>query len=358
MSLKGVDDISYALPIEKPNANLEADSSASLAAGSISLTDSRHRCPAAGSLSRAPAPLLVYNDISTPGDSVAPIADSVDYRSLSSEQRRGKRLFSTLQSGLIWNADKSMRFLTLTSANDSPKDVMRSFNRLITMIRRTAVSDLVDAGYVAVNKIETYYPGSLADDLLKIEYLAVQTSEGNGVIHALIIGDYLPQKWLSAEWKRIHSAWNVDIRAPKNGPDGNMQFARYILAQYVRGQTGIQRVNCSQNWIYRGWRDDFKKLIADTKKECVDDKEGFQKALMLWNTCMYRHKRPCELDIVDVQETLAVGDLDSSIAEYGRSNYKDWLLNKVWKENQENDAMQRLNLPWISPHGYDDTLSL
>lgn len=334
-----MDDISYALPVEKPDADPEAGLSASLAAGSISLTDSRHRCPAAGSLSRAPAPLLVYNDISAPDDSTAPIAVSVDYRTLSAEQRRGKRLFSTLQSGLIWNADKSMRFLTLTSANDSPKDVMHSFHRLITRIRKTAVSDLVDAGYLALNKIENYYPGSLADALLKIEYLAVQTSEGNGVIHALIIGDYLPQKWLSAEWKRIHSAWNVDIRAPKNGPDGNIRFARYMLAQYVKGQTGIQRVNCSQNWIYRGWRDDFKKLIADTKKECGNDKEGFQKALMLWNTCMYRHKRPEMLSIVDIQETLDVGDLDSSVAAYSRLNYANWLIQCRIEDVIKNDAM-------------------
>ena len=287
----------------------------------------------AASCPGAPSPLLVYNAITTQSPYDAPNGNTVDYRALTSNQKQGKRLFSALQSGLLWNKNKSMRFLTLTSGNDSPRDVMRSFNHLVTNIRRTKIAALVDNGYIPLVTFGHFYPDRQPDDTLTIDYLAMETTEGNGVIHALIIGDYLPQKWLSNEWKRIHCAWNVDIRAPRSS-NKNLTFARYMLAQYIKGQNGIRRVNCSKNWVYPGWRADFKRLIRDSKAE-LGDKAGFDQAILTWTYLMGAHRR-----LVDLHRTITLSDygfatseaLNEAIYAYTRQNYKEWLLN---------DAMQR-----------------
>lgn len=274
--------------------------------------------------------LLEYNDISTPREDRPPFQECENYKALNANQKQGKRLFSALQSGLIWNKDRAMRFMTLTSSNESPADTMRSFNRLITTMRKTTPARLIEGDYVPMERVNRYYKGKPVDEPLKVEYMAVLTSEGHGVIHALVVGDYLPQKWLSDTWKAIHKAWSVDIRAPK-GDNGHLKIARYILAQYVRGQSAIQRVNCSQNWVYPGWRKDFKALVAETKRDFEKagrpPHDGFLLSLLTWNECMMTHRRPCDLRNDFPQSSLDVGDLDTAIIEESRQKYKEWLLN-------------------------------
>lgn len=277
--------------------------------------------------SGTPSPLLVYNAITTQSPSDSPIPKTDDYRYLEPKIRQGKRLFSTLQSGLIWNHKQAMRFMTLTSSNESPEDTMRSFNHLVTTIRRTTPARLIEGHYVEVRKVKAYYPGKPVDESLNIEYMAVLTSEGNGVIHALVVGDYLPQRWLSDTWKTIHKAWNVDIRAPR-GDTGHQRIARYILAQYVKGQNAIKRINCSQNWIYPGWRADLKKLVAEKKRLYGD--EGFKVAIVTWEGLMWTRRR-----LSDYNRLITLADfgfdsgeaLELELRKYSINNYQEWKRN-------------------------------
>jgi len=281
-----------------------------------------------------PSPLLVYNAITTQRPFDAPIAERSDYTYLNPKIKQGKRLFSSLQSGLYWNHDRAMRFMTLTSSNESPSDTMRSFNRLITEIRRTTPARLIEASYVPMDKVTRYFKGKPVDEPLQVEYMAVLTSEGNGVIHALVVGDYIPQKWLSDTWKAIHKAWNVDIRAPR-GDNGHQRIARYILAQYVKGQSAIKRINCSQNWVYPGWRSDLKRLVKDKKREMTNDQDGFKAAIMTWTYLMMTRTRLADLNRIMTLADFGFDDLQSlemSIYDYTRQNYKEWKIN---------DAMQR-----------------
>jgi hypothetical protein len=185
------------------------------------------------------------------------------------QQKQKGRLFSTIHSGLTWNQKEILRFLTLTSAPNSP-DLSKDFKMLLLRIKRTTprhIADFHTAKYEKVMEnagletIKKFYKDKPIDEPLKIQYCKLETDEGNGVIHALCVGDYLPQDWLSKQWQEIHGAWNIDIRAAKRAGSGSQKFAAYMLGQYVAGQSGIIRVSCSKNWVYPGWREDQKKLI-------------------------------------------------------------------------------------------------
>jgi len=281
-----------------------------------------------------PSPLLVYNAITAPRPLKAPIDETSDYKFLNPKIRQGKRLFSALQSGLYWNHDRAIRFMTLTSSNESPADTMESFHRLVTTMRKTTLARLIEGHYVAKEKVNRYYKGKPVDEPLMIEYMAVLTAEGNGVIHALVVGDYIPQKWLSDTWKAIHKAWNVDIRAPR-GDNGHQRIARYILAQYVKGQSAIKRINCSQNWVYPGWRSDLKRLVRDKKRDLNNDQDGYAAALATWTYLMMTRTRLDDLNRLITLADFGFDDLQSlekSIYDYTRQNYKEWKIN---------DAMQR-----------------
>ncbi len=277
---------------------------------------------------QAPSPLLVYNAITAQSPPCPPNEDSDNFRYLNPKIKQGKRLFSALQSGLYWNHDRPIRFMTLTSSNESPADTMASFHHLITTIRRTTPARLIEGHYVASDRLKRYFSSKPVDEPLNVEYMAVLTSEGNGVIHALIIGDYIPQKYISDTWKAIHKAWNVDIRAPR-GDKGHQRIARYILAQYVKGQSAIKRINCSQNWIYPGWRSDLKTLVKQKKKE-VGDAAGFQAAMLTWTYLMMTRTRLADLNRVHTLADFGCDDilaLEKTVYEYSNANYKEWKLN-------------------------------
>lgn len=231
--------------------------------------------------------LLVYIAKSTRDPEQTGTGENASYRYLTNQQKQGRRLFSALQSGLLWNRQTRLRFMTLTSADDSP-EIGRSYNHLVTRIRQATPMSLLDDcsfGGMGVKALPYYYGSKPVDESLKLEYLALQTSEGNGVIHLLGVGDYIPQKWLSDTWKEIHGAWNVDIRKERQTGKG-MQFARYMLAQYLKGQKGILRCSCSSNWVYPGWRRDFLTLVK---------KQGFSEGVLTWNKLMWSHLRLNEI---------------------------------------------------------------
>lgn len=86
-----------------------------------------------------------------------------------------------------------------------------------------------------------------------LSYAMVHTNEGNGVLHVLYSGPYLPQQWLSNQWDDIHKSPYVYIKEPPK------DVSRYITTQYIANQqTSFQRCSWSQNWVCKGFVSQWK----------------------------------------------------------------------------------------------------
>jgi len=164
--------------------------------------------------------------------------------------RKKGRYKHALISGLIWNKNENMYFLTLTSA-DREHNIQKDWNYLLRMIR---------------------------NDYGKIEFCKLETSEGNGVIHAVIVSPRLDVKWLRTIWDKRHNARQLRIDPVKKD---NAKLVSYLLTQYLDKQTCYIRHNTSKNWIYPGYRDDFIYLVK---------KLGFNDAVALWDESMLLHQ--------------------------------------------------------------------
>lgn len=128
--------------------------------------------------------------------------------------------------------NQRVRFMTLTSApNTNFKDIGHAFQILKQRITRK---------------------------FGKMAYIKVTTSEGNGVIHVLYRGPYIPQSWLSNAWKEIWGSEIVDIRLVK---ETTGRMASYLAAQYVAGQDLYVRTSESWSWIYRRSTGIFKYIL-------------------------------------------------------------------------------------------------
>jgi hypothetical protein len=89
-----------------------------------------------------------------------------------------------------------------------------------------------------------------------LPYCMVHTNEGNGVLHVLYYGSYLPQKWVSDAWDEIHKSDYIFI---KEVPDN---VAKYVVTQYIANQqTAFQRCSWSQNWVCRGFVREWKNIL-------------------------------------------------------------------------------------------------
>jgi hypothetical protein len=68
---------------------------------------------------------------------------------------------------------------------------------------------------------------------------------------------YIPQQWLSDEWRHIHGAWIVDIKEVRGGRDDVGRVSRYFVTQYCTEQRAMCRLSWSW-WelpvgLARGW---------------------------------------------------------------------------------------------------------
>ncbi len=88
---------------------------------------------------------------------------------------------------------------------------------------------------------------------VKLEYWRLRTSEGNGVLHIIYSGPYIPQRWLSRNWAQIHNSPIVYIQ--------KMRFRRkrlvnYLMKHYLpaHDQGGLfTRMSWSWGWVFRGF---------------------------------------------------------------------------------------------------------
>jgi len=88
---------------------------------------------------------------------------------------------------------------------------------------------------------------------VKMEYWKLRTSEGNGVLHIIYSGPYIPQRWLSRNWSEIHNSPIVYIQ--------KMRFKRkrlvnYLMKHYLPAHDhgGLYtRMSWSWGWVFRGF---------------------------------------------------------------------------------------------------------
>jgi len=107
---------------------------------------------------------------------------------------------------------------------------------------------------------------------LDIEHFTVRTAEGHGVLHCMwaIKHDraaWISQAWLSDQWNEIHGAHRVWIKRVSSKFHLKMSV-RYLVNQYLAGQTSI--VRCSYSWnkckiaLGRGWSS-FKRQTSERR---------------------------------------------------------------------------------------------
>lgn len=106
-----------------------------------------------------------------------------------------------------------------------------------------------------------------------VEVFAVETTEGNGVLHMVWawVGQrsfYLPQAWLSDEWAEIHGAPVVWVQRMGTSRTDAKRVSRYFAVQYLADQRGAL-VRMSWSWkrsrvaIAKAWKH-LQKLASVT----------------------------------------------------------------------------------------------
>lgn len=107
-----------------------------------------------------------------------------------------------------------------------------------------------------------------------IQYVKVDTAEGNGVVHCIYfpvglkgqaVGwsvGFIPQSWLSDAWCDITGGSSVCWITQLSSRKGIKRLANYLVSQYFSGQSGLERVSYSWEWFFRGFRRLWCKVFA------------------------------------------------------------------------------------------------
>jgi hypothetical protein len=129
----------------------------------------------------------------------------------------------------------------------------------------------------------SFYRHRHHSERVRHEYLALHTQEGNGVLHVVFAGDYLPVTPIREAWNRYHGAYS--------GYSGNLQMdlqyvrgddllTKYLMKQYLTSQDGFIRFSMSHGWLWVGYRREWLNLVKH---------EGMAAAILLWNQKLEAH---------------------------------------------------------------------
>lgn len=166
-----------------------------------------------------------------------------------------------------------LRFLTLTTSKACTSGLQRDFRILKMRIKR---------------RYGTF------------EYIRIRTNEGNGVLHILFVGCYIPQTWLSRNWQEIHNSQVVDIRSASR----TKGLGRYVVSQYLSDQRcSFLRYSWSWGFVYRGFVKYWKWIRSIYNKNAVE----------MWNKHLSGHmikldgkflKPPPDIYFVTFEQTM------------------------------------------------------
>jgi hypothetical protein len=115
--------------------------------------------------------------------------------------------------------------------------------------------------------------------------------------HILCVMDYVDQKWLSAEWKKLTGAPIVHIRAVKNLEQDARYLGKYLLKD-MESFGSAKRYYCSRNWPKaKAWKEETKcilddpwRLTDDTLEEFADahERNGWERITRRDRFCAYQ----------------------------------------------------------------------
>ena len=141
--------------------------------------------------------------------------------------KKQKRCFQRLNSFILFMVYMNAQTfrVDLTTANGGKREQLREHHQeLVRRIKRVFGYDVIS--------------------------FVVETSEGNGVLH-LVWGIksnravYIPQAWLSEQWKKIHGAFRVWIQRMGRSKKDTKKVASYLVTQYLAGQNKFERYSYS-----------------------------------------------------------------------------------------------------------------
>lgn len=115
----------------------------------------------------------------------------------------------------------------------------------------------------------------------RLHFWAMQTAEGNGVIHSLIAAEgslYIEHEWLSQHWEEIHGAPVVYVKRFQKGRVSRGKVSHYMVGQYMKNQAAVVRVSAS-------WRRTFGFPVAVAWRNLKREYQGesFKILLGAWH---------------------------------------------------------------------------
>ncbi len=151
--------------------------------------------------------------------------------------KKQRRAFQRLMSGLTVGKSRHerLRFMTLTS---SPKSVGRDLN--------------ADFRALKMRIFRKFH--------FKMKYWKIRTNEGNGVLHIIFRGKYIPQEWLSEQWADIHKSPMVDIRSLYETRKGLTGIVFYLVGNYLAKQS-FERMSWGYSWVFPAFVSTWKRLV-------------------------------------------------------------------------------------------------
>jgi hypothetical protein len=168
--------------------------------------------------------------------------------------KKQRRAFQRLMSGLTVGKSRRerLRFMTLTS---SPESLGRDLN--------------ADFRALKMRIFRKFH--------FKMKYWKIRTNEGNGVLHIIFRGTYIPQEWFSARWADIHKSPVVDIRSLYETKKGLTGIVFYLVGNYLAKQS-FERMSWGYGWVFPAFVSSWKRLV---------EKYGFKRGLELWNKLLW-----------------------------------------------------------------------
>lgn len=106
----------------------------------------------------------------------------------------------------------------------------------------------------------------------KLEYFRLRTNEGNGVMHIVYRGPFIPHTFLKRNWTEINGAPIVFIQALYGK---SKRISGYLASHYLAGHRRFMRQSWSWGWCFRG----FVKVWYRVRSGASD----LQSALIQWN---------------------------------------------------------------------------
>lgn len=230
----------------------------------------RERCPAGhDGVIRLPSR---SSSLDHKGQNITKVNYRTDYEKKVSRKRY--RIWHRMTAGHYRHKGERLRHLTLTSAKEGtdPSVLSKHKQRLIQEIRRLTPWKIYKKGYLKYHDLRKYYNQKPYSEILKFEYLSLRTSEGRGVYHIPYYGDYLPQRWVSDVWNRIHGAPNVWIsdydKARNEG-----RLTSYLINQYISNQDELltTRLSWSRGWVFPRFVKVWNYVDAVSDDRCIRD---------------------------------------------------------------------------------------